>query len=103
MRLFLTESSLSSTTMIVSLSWPYTGVYHIEFLLFLQIIHIDPTDQEEMKFWEEHNGNIAQMAKSSSTGEDDLVVALVCQDFTCSPPIKSPSALEELLSRKPTN
>lgn len=68
----------------------------------MQVIHIDPTNIEEMKFWEEHNGNLAQMAKINSPEEDDLMVALVCQNFTCSPPVTSPRALEELLSRKPT-
>ncbi|OWM87215.1 spermatogenesis-associated protein 20 isoform X2 [Punica granatum] len=65
------------------------------------VIHVDPTDPQEMKFWEENNSNIAQMAKSNSSGEDERAVALVCQNFTCSPPVTSPSALEELLSRKP--
>ncbi|KAK4418176.1 Spermatogenesis-associated protein 20 [Sesamum alatum] len=61
------------------------------------VIHIDPTDVEEMRFWEENNDKIALMAKSNFTS--DKVVALVCQDFTCNPPVYDPSSLESLLSK----
>lgn len=61
------------------------------------VIHIDPTDAEEVSFWEETNGNIALMAKDNASA--DRVIALVCQNFTCSPPVSDLKALESLLSR----
>lgn len=61
------------------------------------MIHIDPTDAEEVSFWEETNGNIALMAKDNASA--DRVIALVCQNFTCSPPVSDLKALESLLSR----
>ncbi|XP_057461629.1 uncharacterized protein LOC130751906 [Actinidia eriantha] len=65
------------------------------------VIHVDPTDDEELGFWEENNSNIATMAKNSFTA--DKVVALVCQNFTCSPAISDPRALAALLSKKPSS
>ncbi|XP_038682630.1 spermatogenesis-associated protein 20 isoform X2 [Tripterygium wilfordii] len=65
------------------------------------VIHIDPNDAEEMEFWEETNSNIALMAKNNSS--PDSVVALVCQNFTCSPPVVDPKSLETLLSQKPSS
>ena len=67
----------------------------------LQVIHVDPTDDEELGFWEENNINIATMARNSFAA--DKVVALVCQNFTCSPAISDPRALEALLSKKPSS
>ncbi|KAI3449529.1 hypothetical protein Pfo_006194 [Paulownia fortunei] len=61
------------------------------------VIHIDPTDVEEMGFWEENNEKIALMAKNNYAS--DKVVALVCQNFTCSPPVHDPNSLESLLSK----
>ncbi|XP_049407647.1 uncharacterized protein LOC125871096 [Solanum stenotomum] len=61
------------------------------------VIHIDPADAEEVAFWEETNGNIALMAKSNAAA--DKVIALDCQNFTCSPPVSDPKALESLLSQ----
>ncbi|KAL2238950.1 UNVERIFIED_CONTAM: Spermatogenesis-associated protein 20 [Sesamum indicum] len=61
------------------------------------VIHIDPTDIQEMRFWEENNDKIALMAKNNFTS--DKMVALVCQDFTCNPPVYDPSSLELLLSK----
>ncbi|KAF5744158.1 Spermatogenesis-associated 20 [Tripterygium wilfordii] len=65
------------------------------------VIHIDPNDTEEMEFWEETNSNIAFMAKNNYS--PDSVVALVCQNFTCSPPVVDPKSLETLLSQKPSS
>ncbi|GLU07431.1 hypothetical protein SLE2022_243910 [Rubroshorea leprosula] len=65
------------------------------------VIHIDPTDTAEMEFWEENNSNIALMARNNFA--PDKVVALVCQNFTCSPPISDPKSLEQLLSKKPSS
>ncbi|XP_050363698.1 uncharacterized protein LOC126782482 [Argentina anserina] len=62
------------------------------------VIHIDPTNSAEMQFWEEKNSNIALMAKKHIAA--DKVVALVCQNFTCSPPVVDPGSLEALLSQK---
>ncbi|KAG6415323.1 hypothetical protein SASPL_122731 [Salvia splendens] len=59
------------------------------------VIHIDTRDAEEIGFWEENNEKIAGMAKSNSAA--DKVVALVCQNFTCSPPVHDPSVLISLL------
>ncbi|XP_027116948.2 uncharacterized protein [Coffea arabica] len=61
------------------------------------VIHIDPTDEEEIGFWEDTNSNIALMAKNNFSS--DKVVALVCQNFTCSPPVSDPKSLESLLSQ----
>ncbi|KAM7501270.1 hypothetical protein LguiB_000174 [Lonicera macranthoides] len=59
------------------------------------VIHIDSTDTAEVEFWDENNANINLMAKSNF--KEDKVVALVCQNFTCSPPVTEPSSLEALL------
>ncbi|PON96626.1 Spermatogenesis-associated protein [Trema orientale] len=59
------------------------------------VIHIDPSNAEEMQFWEENNSNVALMAKNNSAA--DKVVALVCQNFTCSAPVTDPRSLEALL------
>uniref|UniRef100_A0A1J3FXV8 Spermatogenesis-associated protein 20 n=1 Tax=Noccaea caerulescens TaxID=107243 RepID=A0A1J3FXV8_NOCCA len=61
------------------------------------VIHIDPSSSDEMEFWEEHNSNIAEMAKRNRNSEK--VVALVCQHFTCSPPVFDSSSLIRLLSK----
>ncbi|CAI9105338.1 OLC1v1004236C1 [Oldenlandia corymbosa var. corymbosa] len=61
------------------------------------VIHIDPTDEEELQFWEEANPNIAQMAKNNFA--IDKAVALVCQNFTCSPPVTDHASLQSLLSK----
>lgn len=61
------------------------------------MIHIDPSDVEEMIFWEENNDKIALMAKNSF--KPDKVVALVCQNFTCGRPVEDPASLESLLSK----
>lgn len=52
-----------------------------------------------MDFWEAYNADIALMGKNSSSSEK--VVALVCQNFTCSSPVTSPDDLEALLVEKP--
>ncbi|KAH6813974.1 catalytics protein [Perilla frutescens var. frutescens] len=59
------------------------------------VIHIDPTDAEEIGFWERNNENIALMAKNNLSS--DKVIALVCQNFTCSPAVDDPKRLESLL------
>ncbi|XP_057439314.1 uncharacterized protein LOC130731137 isoform X2 [Lotus japonicus] len=61
------------------------------------VIHIDPNNKEEMEFWEVNNSNIALMAKNNYS--INKVVALVCQHFTCSPPVTNHSALQALLSK----
>ncbi|CAH2071820.1 unnamed protein product [Thlaspi arvense] len=61
------------------------------------VIHIDPSSSDEMEFWEEHNSNVAEMAKKNRNSEK--VVALVCQHFTCSPPVFDSSSLVRLLSK----
>ncbi|KAL8548568.1 hypothetical protein ACS0TY_007748 [Phlomoides rotata] len=61
------------------------------------VIHIDPTDAEEMKFWDENNEKITVMAKNNYSS--DKVVALVCQNFACRPPVYDPKSLEFLLSK----
>ncbi|XP_052196552.1 uncharacterized protein LOC127803938 [Diospyros lotus] len=66
------------------------------------VIHVDPTDQEDMQFWEENNSNIASMARNSSLGGDSrrvVAAAHVCQNFTCSPAVSDPTSLAALLSR----
>lgn len=65
------------------------------------VIHIDPTNNEEMEIWEDNNSKIALMARNSFS--PDKVVALVCQNFTCSPPVSDPKSLEALLSKKPSS
>ncbi|WVZ67498.1 hypothetical protein U9M48_016566 [Paspalum notatum var. saurae] len=61
------------------------------------VIQIDPRNTEEMEFWDGNNASIAQMARSSTPVMP--VVAHVCQDFKCSPPVTSPGALRELLNK----
>uniref|UniRef100_A0A2P2LKS2 Spermatogenesis-associated protein 20 isoform X1 n=4 Tax=Rhizophora mucronata TaxID=61149 RepID=A0A2P2LKS2_RHIMU len=61
------------------------------------VIHIDPTNNEEMEIWEDNNSNIALMARSTFAA--DKVVALVCQNFTCSAPVTDPKSLKSLLSK----
>ncbi|KAL6505018.1 hypothetical protein OROGR_024835 [Orobanche gracilis] len=61
------------------------------------VIHINPNDEEEIGFWATNNNKIALMAKNNFV--PDKVVALVCRDFTCSPPVHDPSSLESLLVR----
>ncbi|KAK7337411.1 hypothetical protein VNO77_17983 [Canavalia gladiata] len=65
------------------------------------VIHIDPNSKEEMEFWEVNNSNIALMAKNNYSV--NKVVALVCQNFTCSPPVTDHSSLEALCSQKPSS
>ncbi|KAL4361833.1 hypothetical protein GQ457_04G028630 [Hibiscus cannabinus] len=60
------------------------------------VIHIDPTNATEMEFWEASNNKVALMARNSFAA--DKVVALVCQNFSCSPPVSNPKSLEDLLS-----
>ncbi|OMP06652.1 hypothetical protein COLO4_08004 [Corchorus olitorius] len=62
------------------------------------VIHIDTTNNAEMEFWEANNSKIALMARNNFA--PDKVVALVCQNFTCSPPVSSPKSLEDLLAKK---
>ncbi|KAK9984016.1 hypothetical protein SO802_033541 [Lithocarpus litseifolius] len=62
------------------------------------VIHIDPSNKEEMDFWEGNNSNIAVMAKNNFVA--DKVVALVCQNFTCKAPVTDPESLKVLLSVK---
>lgn len=64
--------------------------------IYGQVIHIDPSDEEEMEFWEENNANIVAMPKSNSAA--DNAVTLLCQNFTCSSPVADPSSLQALLS-----
>ncbi|XWS46704.1 hypothetical protein CRYUN_Cryun14cG0091000 [Craigia yunnanensis] len=61
------------------------------------LIHIDPTNTAEMEFWEANNSKVAVMARNNFAA--DKVVALVCQNFTCSPPVSGLKSLEDLLSK----
>ncbi|KAH9786264.1 Thioredox DsbH domain-containing protein [Citrus sinensis] len=74
---------------------------HASYDLNKTVIHIDPADTEEMDFWEEHNSNNASMARNNFSA--DKVVALVCQNFSCSPPVTDPISLENLLLEKPSS
>ncbi|RVX20797.1 Spermatogenesis-associated protein 20 [Vitis vinifera] len=65
------------------------------------VIHIDPTETEQMEFWEAMNSNIALMAKNNFA--PDKVVALVCQNFTCSSPVTDSTSLKALLCLKPSS
>ncbi|KAK9136958.1 hypothetical protein Sjap_007552 [Stephania japonica] len=60
------------------------------------VIHLDPTDKDDVEFWERENENIANMGKNTSAV--DKVVAYVCQNFTCSAPVTDSKSLESLLS-----
>ncbi|XP_042476929.1 spermatogenesis-associated protein 20 isoform X2 [Macadamia integrifolia] len=64
------------------------------------VIHVDPSNKEDMEFWESNNENIAMMAKSNTAA--DKVVALVCQNFMCSSPVTDPESLKALLKQKPS-
>ncbi|XP_042390543.1 spermatogenesis-associated protein 20-like isoform X1 [Zingiber officinale] len=61
------------------------------------VIQIDPNNSEEMEFWEHYNPNVAEMAKG--TPKDEPVVAHVCQNFACSPPVTSADGLRILLAK----
>ncbi|KAL9430782.1 hypothetical protein AB3S75_026055 [Citrus x aurantiifolia] len=74
---------------------------HSSYDLNKTVIHIDPADTEEMDFWEEHNNNNASMARNNFSA--DKVVALVCQNFSCSPSVTDPITLENLLLEKPSS
>ncbi|KAF9607389.1 hypothetical protein IFM89_034622 [Coptis chinensis] len=63
------------------------------------LIHIDPSNKEDVDFWQGNNENISTIAKGTPAG--DKVVAYVCQNFTCSPPVADPKSLEALLNPKP--
>ncbi|KAL5701127.1 dTMP kinase [Ranunculus cassubicifolius] len=63
------------------------------------VIHIDPSNEEDNEFWRANNENILSMAKGSPDG--NRVVAFVCQNFTCSPPVTDPDSLKALLDKKP--
>ncbi|KAF7804822.1 spermatogenesis-associated protein 20 [Senna tora] len=65
------------------------------------VVHINPNNKKEMEFWEAHNSNIALMAKNNYAV--DRVSALVCQNFTCSPPVTDHASLGALLSKKPSS
>ncbi|MBA0802545.1 hypothetical protein Gohar_012828 [Gossypium harknessii] len=62
------------------------------------VIHIDPTNTAEMEFWETNNNKVALMARNNFAA--DKVVALVCQSFSCRPPVSSPESLQHMLSNK---
>ncbi|XP_074268347.1 uncharacterized protein LOC141591786 [Silene latifolia] len=62
------------------------------------VIHIDPSDPEDSRFWETNNEKIMRMARGVYS--EDKVVALVCQNFTCKPPISDPASLKALLLNK---
>ncbi|XP_021730967.1 spermatogenesis-associated protein 20-like isoform X2 [Chenopodium quinoa] len=71
---------------------------HAVYDLNKTVIHIDPSDPEEIKFWEANNIKIANMAKGSFS--EDKVVGLVCQNFSCKPPVADPASLQALLSKE---
>ncbi|PPD68074.1 hypothetical protein GOBAR_DD35044 [Gossypium barbadense] len=62
------------------------------------VIHIDPTNTAEMEFWETNNNKVALLARNNFAA--DKVVALVCQSFSCRPPVSSPESLQHMLSNK---
>ncbi|TYI55275.1 hypothetical protein E1A91_D11G130600v1 [Gossypium mustelinum] len=62
------------------------------------VIHIDPTNTAEMEFWETNNNKVALMERNNFAA--DKVVALVCQSFSCRPPVSSPESLQHMLSNK---
>ncbi|XP_039005747.1 uncharacterized protein LOC120133166 [Hibiscus syriacus] len=61
---------------------------HALYNLNKTVIHIDPTNTAEMAFWEANNKKVALMARNNFAV--DKVVALVCQNFSSSPPGKQP-------------
>ncbi|KAL5983870.1 hypothetical protein ACLOJK_017966 [Asimina triloba] len=63
------------------------------------VIQIDPSNSEEMEFWETHNQNVAVIAKGSPAGK---VAAYICQNFTCSAAVFDPSSVEALLKQSPS-
>ena len=62
----------------------------------MQVIQIDPNNEEEMKFWEEVNPSIAAMGKSSLLQQTTL--AHVCENFVCRAPVASSQVLRSLLN-----
>lgn len=51
-----------------------------------------------MEYWETNNNKVALMARNNFAA--DKVVALVCQNFSCRPPVSSPKSLQHMLSDK---
>lgn len=70
---------------------------HAVYDLNKTVIHIDPSDPEDIKFWEANNAKIANMAKGSFS--EDKVFGLICQNFSCKPPVSDPASLQALLSK----
>lgn len=68
------------------------------FFVYTQVILIDPSDKDEMEFWDNNNANLGLIAKNSS--KDKKATAHVCQDFICSAPVTDLDALRLLLSKK---
>ncbi|KAH7676738.1 Spermatogenesis-associated protein 20 [Dioscorea alata] len=62
------------------------------------VILIDPSDKEEMEFWDNNNANLGLIAKNSP--KDKKATAHVCRDFICSAPVTDLDALRLLLSKK---
>lgn len=58
------------------------------------IIPIDPSNQEDARFWELHNPAVLSMAHKGPEGK---AVAYVCQNFTCHAPTTDPASLSRLL------
>uniref|UniRef100_A0A0C9RU26 TSA: Wollemia nobilis Ref_Wollemi_Transcript_13011_2716 transcribed RNA sequence n=1 Tax=Wollemia nobilis TaxID=56998 RepID=A0A0C9RU26_9CONI len=58
------------------------------------IIQIDPSNEEDSKFWQAHNPTVFSIAQKSPEGK---ALAYVCQNFMCNPPISDPLTLEQLL------
>lgn len=91
--MFLIPSSFCCFRSILTIKRPFLAMVEC-----LQVIHIDPSNSDEMNFWEANNKKIAGMAKGSFS--EDKVVGLLCQNFTCKPPVYDPASLQALLLKE---
>uniref|UniRef100_A0A1D1ZHJ6 Spermatogenesis-associated protein 20 n=1 Tax=Anthurium amnicola TaxID=1678845 RepID=A0A1D1ZHJ6_9ARAE len=63
------------------------------------VVQIDPSNREDMDFWEDNNLNMASMAKNTPTDKDAM--AHVCENFVCRAPVASSDALYTLINKTP--
>ena len=96
----LTFYTLSSAK--VSLSILCVSLFFITYWFeqkCVQIIPIDPSNIEDVKFWQVHNPLVLAIAQGSPEGRD---LAYICQNFTCYAPVDNVASLQQLLQTSAT-
>jgi uncharacterized protein YyaL (SSP411 family) len=61
------------------------------------VISIDPTNQQEMDYWKQHNQEAYSMVEGAAEKLQARPAAFVCQNFTCQAPTSDPGKVQELL------